>query len=264
MYTSLFVSYLSFTVLLLFSQSHLIMKQVFHNSIAFGYSLRRVTERFNLERLVPVEEGDIRSLLQTEQFSTYVPSKLSNKQQTKTSQICENSVAEKTNLPGIQKQFLTSNTGITPKKKRRENTLRHTTSPVSSSSSASKGSNWKKNLQRYASHFLESRDASLGEESGERKFRSREAGAVAERQTQALFGDVDVLSQQLQRISKQANNQEDLQRCMERAMRNGEIDAIELPVVGIQCLVLQAIAIGSYLWDVERKVDLLCPLTTHD
>eukprot|EP00238_Polyblepharides_amylifera_P013747 CAMPEP_0196598416 /NCGR_PEP_ID=MMETSP1081-20130531/94308_1 /TAXON_ID=36882 /ORGANISM="Pyramimonas amylifera, Strain CCMP720" /LENGTH=188 /DNA_ID=CAMNT_0041924109 /DNA_START=1070 /DNA_END=1636 /DNA_ORIENTATION=- len=188
------------------------MKQVFHNSIAFGYSLRRVTERFNLERLVPVEEGDIRSLLQTEQFST----------------------------------------------------LRHTTSPVSSSSSASKGSNWKKNLQRYASHFLESRDASLGEESGERKFRSREAGAVAERQTQALFGDVDVLSQQLQRISKQANNQEDLQRCMERAMRNGEIDAIELPVVGIQCLVLQAIAIGSYLWDVERKVDLLCPLTTHD
>jgi len=127
--------------------------------------------------------------------------------------------------------------------------------------SESKSQKFKRSLQRYASHFLESREASCEDKNGERKYRSQEARAVADRHTQALFGDLDVLSRQLQRVANEANKTEDLHRCMERAMRDGEVDAIELPIEGVQCMVLQAVAFGTYLWDCERRMDMIRPLT---
>ena len=55
--------------------------------------------------------------------------------------------------------------------------------------------------------------------------------------------------------------QAEAQMLLEEAMRAGQVDSLELSMMGVRRLVLEAVAVGALLWDSERAVDLRCPLT---
>eukprot|EP00976_Prorocentrum_cordatum_P082018 1184650-Prorocentrum_minimum.AAC.3 len=54
---------------------------------------------------------------------------------------------------------------------------------------------------------------------------------------------------------------EEAQMLLEEAMRRGKVESLEVSVTSVRRLVLEAVAVGSLLWDAERAVDMHCPLT---
>lgn len=106
-------------------------------------------------------------------------------------------------------------------------------------------------LQEFAGSYLQT----LGmPETADGEFLSLEARAVCANYTAALFGEPDELRSDIMSAIGSAGSEEEARRNVEWAMRTGIVDAMELPIRGIQRLVLEAVAYGMFLWDVERTV----------
>ena len=84
---------------------------------------------------------------------------------------------------------------------------------------------------------------------------SLEGVALVERQTTALFGSVDALSEQMQKaIGQDISSREQFMERMNSALASGEIETVTLTYAAQRRVVLEAIAFGSFLRDVEGRV----------
>lgn len=94
-----------------------------------------------------------------------------------------------------------------------------------------------------------------------------EGAALVERQTKALFGDVKTLQSQMQQIvGEDAASMEELMKRVQQAVANGSVESVTMTVGTQRRAVLEAVAYGCFLRDVESWVDreyaLLTPVTS--
>jgi len=84
---------------------------------------------------------------------------------------------------------------------------------------------------------------------------SLEGVALVERQTTALFGSIDALSEEMTKaIGEGVSSREDFMQRMSKALESGEIKSITLTYAAQRRVVLEALAFGSFLRDVEGRV----------
>lgn len=89
---------------------------------------------------------------------------------------------------------------------------------------------------------------------------SKEARVLAERQTGSLFGHVEDLQQEMQSaISEMAGQQEisspqELMSYVSQAVESGKVQTLTLPYITQRRIILEAVAFGAFLRDVESYV----------
>ena len=97
---------------------------------------------------------------------------------------------------------------------------------------------------------------------------SLEGVALVERQTTGLFGSIEALQKQMaDAIGQDVASAEDFMMRMRRAIADGSVDSLTLPYAQQRRVVLEAVAFGSFLRDVEGRVGaeqqaLLTPVRT--
>lgn len=94
-----------------------------------------------------------------------------------------------------------------------------------------------------------------------------EGAALVERQTKALFGDVKALQAEMQEVVGQdASSIEELMQRVQSAVADGSVESVTMTVGTQRRAVLEAVAYGCFLRDVESWVDteyaLLTPTTS--
>ena len=95
-----------------------------------------------------------------------------------------------------------------------------------------------------------------------------EGAALVERQTKALFGDVRALQSQMQEaVGENAASMEELMQRVQEAVASGNVEVVDITVGTQRRAVLEAVAYGCFLRDVESWVDrdyaLLTPTTSN-
>jgi hypothetical protein len=107
----------------------------------------------------------------------------------------------------------------------------------------------KASLRRYVEAF----DAETLAETA--RIVSLEGVALVERQTTGLFGSIEALSRQMQEaIGQDVTSREDFMLRMRAAIDSGAVDSITLPYAQQRRVVLEAVAFGSFMRDVEGRV----------
>lgn len=82
-----------------------------------------------------------------------------------------------------------------------------------------------------------------------------EGVSLVERQTTGLFGPVEQLSAQMAAaIGPDVQSREDFMRRMASAIEAGTVETVTLPYATQRRLVLEAVAFGAFLRDVEEGV----------
>lgn len=95
-----------------------------------------------------------------------------------------------------------------------------------------------------------------------------EGAALVDRQTKALFGDVKKLNQEMQdAVGQDATSVEELMERVQQAVAGGHVSSVTMSVGTQRRLVLEAVAYGCFLKDVEGEVDndyhgLLTPISS--
>jgi len=84
---------------------------------------------------------------------------------------------------------------------------------------------------------------------------SAEAGALVERQTTGLFGSVEALQRQMiEAIGPGIDSAEAFMKATHAAIESGRVETLTLPYASQRRVVLEAVAFGSFLRDVEGRV----------
>jgi hypothetical protein len=96
---------------------------------------------------------------------------------------------------------------------------------------------------------------------------SAEGAGLVERQTGALFGDVKALQAEMQAaVGQDASSMEEIMSRVQAAVVNGSVETVTLTVGTQRRAVLEAVAYGCFLRDVETWVDgeyaLLTPIAS--
>ena len=101
--------------------------------------------------------------------------------------------------------------------------------------------------------YVESFDAeALGETA---RIVSVEGLALLDRQTSGLFGSVESLQRQMaQAVGQDARSEEEFKQRVHNAIASGAVDTLTLPYAQQRRVVLEAVAFGSFLRDVEARV----------
>jgi hypothetical protein len=189
--------------------SKLQASQIYIASLMFGYFLRRIDSRFQLERRLGTLPRSMEESVQTLE------------------ELFNNAVAASDEAASQPPPAASDATGMV--------------------SSTSGNRNLK--LKRY----LESFDAETL--SATARIVSHEGAALVERQTTALFGSVEHLTQQMsQAIGSEVKSREDFMQRMNDAMQSGAIDTVTLPYSTQRRVVLEAVAFGAFLRDVETRL----------
>lgn len=94
-----------------------------------------------------------------------------------------------------------------------------------------------------------------------------EGAALVERQSKALFGDVKALQAQMQEaVGEDAGSMEELMQRVQRAVADGSVESVTMTVGTQRRAVLEAVAYGCFLRDVEswvdREYELLTPISS--
>ena len=92
-----------------------------------------------------------------------------------------------------------------------------------------------------------------------------ESAQLTERQTQALFGDIKGLQRDMQEaVGQDASSMEEIMARVREAVAEGKVESVVMTVGTQRRAVLEAVAYGCFLRDVERWVDseyeLLTPI----
>eukprot|EP00195_Chlamydomonas_chlamydogama_P006118 CAMPEP_0202908678 /NCGR_PEP_ID=MMETSP1392-20130828/46850_1 /ASSEMBLY_ACC=CAM_ASM_000868 /TAXON_ID=225041 /ORGANISM="Chlamydomonas chlamydogama, Strain SAG 11-48b" /LENGTH=418 /DNA_ID=CAMNT_0049598121 /DNA_START=84 /DNA_END=1340 /DNA_ORIENTATION=+ len=197
------------------------MVQVYAASIMFGYFLRRVDQRFQLERsmgTLPMSRED--AVARLERLFSMADA--------------EESTAEPD---------------------------RPTSS--SSASSSSNSSSLMKKEKSALRKYVESFDQAMMVETA--RIVSAEGAALVERQATALLGDIKKLTAQMQSVvGTDATSKDQVLERMARAVETDEVETVAMTVGTQRRAVLEAVAYGTFLRDVETWVQsdygLLTPL----
>lgn len=92
---------------------------------------------------------------------------------------------------------------------------------------------------------------------------SAEGAALVEAQTSALFGDLKLLQRQMQEaVGTDANSMEELMERVQSAVNSGAVESVTITVGTQRRAVLEAVAFGTFLRDVETHVDTEYALLT--
>ena len=84
---------------------------------------------------------------------------------------------------------------------------------------------------------------------------SAEGLALLDRQTSGLFGSVDALQRQMAAaVGQDARSEEELKQRIHAAIASGAVESLTLPYTQQRRVVLEAVAFGSFLRDVEHRV----------
>lgn len=85
---------------------------------------------------------------------------------------------------------------------------------------------------------------------------SLEGAAVIEHQVNALFGDIKELQAQMQRaVGEDASSMDDVMQRIQSAVAAGSVDSLTMTVGTQRRAVLEAVAFGAFLRDVETHVE---------
>ncbi|KAF6254514.1 hypothetical protein COO60DRAFT_1703295 [Scenedesmus sp. NREL 46B-D3] len=248
------------------------MAQVYAASIMFGYFLRRVDTRFQLEAalglldersqeeavarlerlfaqaddldnsLDPDAVGPIVELMGSQEEDDSAPSS-SSKPSSKNS---SSSSSEASSSSGSSKagssEAGSSEGGSRPR------------GPVRSASSRGRSA-----LRKYIEGFDQATMIDTA------RVVSAEGAALVERQTTALFGDIKELTRQMQEaVGQDVSSAEELYSRIQRAVQTSAIETVTMTIATQRRCVLEAVAFGTFLRDVETSVNtdygLLTPL----
>merc|ERR1712157_336712 len=92
---------------------------------------------------------------------------------------------------------------------------------------------------------------------------SKEGSTLVERQTRGLFGDINELQEEIKRAlgggpwggeSDVLSNPEDLMQRLQEVIASGEVKSLTLTVAAQRRVVLEAVAFGAFLRDIENYV----------
>jgi hypothetical protein len=85
---------------------------------------------------------------------------------------------------------------------------------------------------------------------------TREGAALVERQTEALFGDAKKLQAEMQdAVGQDASSMEELMQRVQEAVASDRVESITMTVATQRRAVLEAVAYGCFLRDIETWVD---------
>ena len=195
--------------------------QVYAASLMFGYFLRRVDSRFQLER-------QMGSLPRSAEESVKALEDLFNSA----------TAADPADPPPSPGLYRKAGDGAA-----------QSTQPSQPKEASTDLASRKASLRRYVESF----DAETL--SATARIVSVEGVALAERQTTALFGSVEALSMQMtEAIGTNVQSREDFMERMHEAIATGKVENITLPYITQRRLVLESVAFGSFLRDVEARV----------
>ena len=122
--------------------------------------------------------------------------------------------------------------------------------PSASPESGSIAGRPKNKLQQYIETF----DQQTLQETA--RILSSEGASLVERQTRGLFGDIMELQEEMQRAVGQdpVNSPEELLTRLQNAVAGGEVRSLTLTVAAQRRVVLEAVAFGAFLRDIESYV----------
>lgn len=204
--------------------SKLQMAQVYATSIMFGYFLRRVDKRFQLEKVLgtlPVSPED--TVARLERLFAQANSDGANPDVVDVDVGADNPPQGPSADPNVPR---------------------------------SKGSQ-KSALRKYVESFDQ---ATMVETA---RVVSVEAAALVERQASALFGDIKKLTQQMQDvIGKDASSYDEVFSKMAEAVSSETVEVLTMTVATQRRAVLEAVAYGSFLRDTETYVQTDYSLVT--
>jgi hypothetical protein len=120
----------------------------------------------------------------------------------------------------------------------------------SSSTSSSSGETEKGALRKYVESF--DQEAMMATA----RLVTREGAALVERQTEALFGDAKKLQAEMQdAVGQDAASMEELMQRVQEAVASDKVESITMTVATQRRAVLEAVAYGCFLRDIESWVD---------
>ncbi|KAG1679460.1 hypothetical protein FOA52_007752 [Chlamydomonas sp. UWO 241] len=224
------------------------MAQVYAASIMFGYFLRRVDKRFQLERSMGTEqtsEDDAVKRLE-KLFSMADADHPFNEEMDVGSAPSDSAARGADDMPSKVSSAPATSSG----------------SGVGASTSAKANLPARKEksaLRRYVESFDQ---AAMVETA---RIVSLEGAALVERQTSAVLGDIKQLTRQIQEeVGKDVSSMEQVMERMAKAVEGDRVPTVTMTVGTQRRAVLEAVAFGSFLRDVETWVqadyNLLTPM----
>ncbi|WIA16709.1 hypothetical protein OEZ85_013364 [Tetradesmus obliquus] len=252
------------------------MAQVYAASIMFGYFLRRVDTRFQLEAALGVldERSQEEAVARLERL--FAQEEAVARLERLFAQADDLDVSSDPDAPGPIVDILGSHEEEDPL----PSSSSSDSSKASSSSSSSSGSSEAGRSEAGSRPRGPVRSDSSRGRSALRKYIegfdqatmidtarvvSAEGAALVERQTTALFGDIKELTQQMQEaVGQDVSSAEELYSRIQRAVQTNAIETVTMTIATQRRCVLEAVAFGTFLRDVETSVNtdygLLTPL----
>jgi hypothetical protein len=240
------------------------MLQVYAASVMFGYFLRRVDRRFQLEKSLgslstPGGRDDAVARLEAlfaASEDTSDPDRASA-----TSSRVGSSADEEVEGPVVdvgaaadlpEDDRVSSGSGASSSSQSATTGFWDTRGAAAaggSSSSSSSGGRKRSALREYVESFDQ---ATMVETA---RIVSLEGAALVERQTHALFGDLRLLTLQMQRaLGDNITSADQLYARMEEVVQGNKVDTVTMTVATQKRCVLEAVAFGTFLRDVESHV----------
>ncbi|KAJ9518669.1 hypothetical protein QJQ45_018750 [Haematococcus lacustris] len=241
------------------------MAQVYAASIMFGYFLRRVDKRFQLEKalgsLRVSKEDAVARLEQLFAAADAQDAPWDADDSSQKAAATADTASRASDTPASTSQSKTLSEGSS-------SSSTSANSIASSSSSSGAASSSRKDLpvkkeKGALRKYVESFDQATMVETA--RIVSTEGAALVERQTSALLGDIKVLAAQVQAaVGKDASSMEEVMERMAKAVESDAVETLLMTVATQRRAVLEAVAFGTFLRDVESWVDqeysLLTPL----
>jgi len=239
------------------------MAQVYAASIMFGYFLRRVDKRFQLDKalgtLVEDPEPDEDAVLRLERLFAQAED-MASTQDPDTAPTTDSSGSSSGSSKGGEVVDLDLDT-VSSSSSRSSSSSGGETS-ISGRSASEEGRSLKRQKSALRS-YVESFDQATMVDTA--RVVSTEGGALVERQTTALFGDIQLLTKQMQEaLGEGITSAEELYGRIQEAVATNKISTLTMTIATQRRSVLEAVAFGSFLRDVEGYVQteygLLTPL----
>ena len=227
----------------------------------FGYFLRRVDKRFQLDKalgtLAEDSEPDGDAVLRLERLFAQAED-MASTQDPDTAPTTDSSGSSHGSTKGGEIVDLDLDTVSSSRSS--------SSSGGETSTSGRSGSEEGRSLKRQKSalrSYVESFDQATMVDTA--RVVSTEGGALVERQTTALFGDIQVLTKQMQEaLGEGITSAEELYGRIQEAVATNKISTLTMTIATQRRSVLEAVAFGSFLRDVEGYVQteygLLTPL----
>lgn len=225
------------------------MAQVYAASVMFGYFIRRVDTRFQLEKqlgTLPLSQEDAVARLER-MFAAAEDVESSSNPDWAEPTVVDLDSPQPSLSSGEEEERRKSGSEASPSR------------TAGSSSGGSSSAGGKSALRRYVESFDQ---AAMVETA---RVVSVEGAALVERQTSALLGDIKKLTAQMQAaVGDDASSMQEAMQRMARAVEQDLVETLTMQVSTQRRSVLEAVAFGTFLRDVETHVQseyaLLTPL----